>query len=265
MLSASMMSVAADLAAQNLRSVRSKEQKWSWDALSTMRFALWALVCTPIIDAWLTQLDRVFGGGSNMLVVAQKLLVDQVFFGPCFLTLFFTFVGFYDFVTQGKDLKFLNFKKLFMEQVLPTHRNGMMFWLPIHLANFTIVPLGLRVVVINLAGLIFNVMLALRLSVDHPSPPHRPADDLHAQLDSSHEARKELKESIEQEVSKGRLVPSFSGERLLRSIRSIESLPVPPYGGRLRRKQTFMSSDMAAKLPSTFSSPIGLRTGFRCL
>ena len=107
--------------------------------------------------------------------------------------------------------------------------------------------------------------LALRLSVDHPSPPHRPADDLHAQLDSSHEARKELKESIEQEVSKGRLVPSFSGERLLRSIRSIESLPVPPYGGRLRRKQTYMSSDMAAKLPSTFSSPIGLRTGFRCL
>eukprot|EP00960_Hanusia_phi_P044830 756846-Hanusia_phi.AAC.2 len=173
------MSVAADLAAQNLISVRSKgkriqvtvvekeevvvvvvvvvvvgrrggggvgrrgsgmersrkdeEQKWNWDALSTMRFALWALVCTPIIDSWLTQLDRVFGGGSNMIVVAQKLLLDQIFFGPCFLTLFFTFVGLYDFVTQGKDLKFLNFKKLIIEQVIPTHRNGMMFWLPVRI------------------------------------------------------------------------------------------------------------------------------------
>ena len=31
-----------------------------------------------MLAARLTQLDRVFGGGSNMLVVAQKLLVDQV-------------------------------------------------------------------------------------------------------------------------------------------------------------------------------------------
>mmetsp|Transcript_28711 Transcript_28711/g.92639 ORF Transcript_28711/g.92639 Transcript_28711/m.92639 type:complete len:234 (-) Transcript_28711:853-1554(-) len=171
MLSAVVLSVLADLVAQMIsrRRERARGAAVSW--MSAIRLAVWSVVCTPMIHAWLRLLDAVLGKGTSWSVVTEKLLMDQLFWGPTFLLAFFTFVDLWDYLTGHRQPSSFHPVRMLREKVLPTHRSGMSFWIPVHLFNFAAVPSHLRILTISAANFIFNIMLALRASSSGTSPP----------------------------------------------------------------------------------------------
>mmetsp|Transcript_50851 Transcript_50851/g.158911 ORF Transcript_50851/g.158911 Transcript_50851/m.158911 type:complete len:154 (-) Transcript_50851:1341-1802(-) len=143
------------------------------------RALIWALICTPIILRWyfdatehglicnllsqrLVFLDVTFGREETISAVLMKLSADQLVFSPFLLAMFLIYIGAFRAATSS--YRFSETAQVIKKELLPMQISGMFFWVPVSLSLFTVVPDHLKIFVINIAGLFYNTMLALKIS-----------------------------------------------------------------------------------------------------
>eukprot|EP00802_Teleaulax_amphioxeia_P026592 Tamp_27706.p1 GENE.Tamp_27706~~Tamp_27706.p1 ORF type:complete len:232 (+),score=24.09 Tamp_27706:109-804(+) len=177
---ATSLNVLADIVAQVIRHSRQRGRGRWWrelEYLTCVRAFIWALLSTPVIDAWLEFLEAFFGSGTDWGTVALKTSADQLAFGPVLLTSFLLYFGaFQKATTQNYEWK--DTLDLIRNELVSMQLSGMAFWLPVSLSLFTVVPEWAQILVINVAGLIYNIGLALQLPTgkvpDAAPPPASP-------------------------------------------------------------------------------------------
>eukprot|EP00290_Baffinella_frigidus_P058912 CAMPEP_0180366954 /NCGR_PEP_ID=MMETSP0989-20121125/16468_1 /TAXON_ID=697907 /ORGANISM="non described non described, Strain CCMP2293" /LENGTH=259 /DNA_ID=CAMNT_0022360759 /DNA_START=23 /DNA_END=802 /DNA_ORIENTATION=- len=156
------LSMLGDLCAQASTKSGKNGSSWrAWNVHSLARIALWSLVCTPIVSMWLELLETTFGSGEDATTVLKKLAVDQGAFGPLLMLLFFLYVAVFDALASQASLQ--EGIATLRREVWPAYKGSVVFWVPVSVSLFTVVPPHLKILVINLAGLGWNCLLALRM------------------------------------------------------------------------------------------------------
>mmetsp|Transcript_1913 Transcript_1913/g.3059 ORF Transcript_1913/g.3059 Transcript_1913/m.3059 type:complete len:205 (+) Transcript_1913:244-858(+) len=164
-VSAVILCMLADLIAQAISKYREgKEASWlKWDLLSLMRMGSWSTLCTPVIGHWLVFLDTTFGSGNDWSTVLQKLACDQICFGPVMMSSFFLYMGIFNWLTV-RGYEFSETIYILRYELFGAWLGSLYFWTPVSISIFTIVPDHAKILVLNIAGLIYNVGLCLTIS-----------------------------------------------------------------------------------------------------
>uniref|UniRef100_A0A0N5AVJ5 Mitochondrial inner membrane protein Mpv17 n=1 Tax=Syphacia muris TaxID=451379 RepID=A0A0N5AVJ5_9BILA len=133
-------------------------EKKSWkeyDFIRTGRFTLLTGVyIAPILVGWFRVLERV--RGSAKIVPLKRLIIDQTTFAPFFLgTILFTLRS-----LEGKrpSEAWTQVK----QDYLPILKFNLAFWPPVQLFNFYLMPLNFRVIIVQLASLIWNTYVSFK-------------------------------------------------------------------------------------------------------
>ncbi|CAJ0577635.1 unnamed protein product, partial [Mesorhabditis spiculigera] len=127
-----------------------------YDVVRTSRFAfLGTFLVAPVLFHWFRTLDRL-RFGPPVLHPVQRVLVDQLLFGPVFSTCWLTSLR----ILEGRSWED-NFK-LLQRDWWPLWKTGLCFWPIVQLLNFTFVPLNNRVITTNAAGLIWNCYISFK-------------------------------------------------------------------------------------------------------
>lgn len=99
-------------------------------------------------------LDRKIDG-KGPKVVATKVLIDQVFWCPIFMSVFFTYLG----LVSGDSLSVIGSK--INADLLNACKGSWKVWPLVHAINFRFIPTKLRLFYINVVQIFFNVFLSL--------------------------------------------------------------------------------------------------------
>jgi hypothetical protein len=83
-------------------------------------------------------------------------------FSPALLAIFFGFIGMFDALTTGSSLR--ESMRLIKHELIPATLNGMYFWVPVSLSIFTVVPDLWKMLVINIASFVYNILLSLTVT-----------------------------------------------------------------------------------------------------
>ncbi|CAJ0572706.1 unnamed protein product, partial [Mesorhabditis spiculigera] len=152
-VSSALIAGGGDLLCQKLVEKRSWEQ---YDAIRTGRFFVLAGVfIAPALNRWFRVLEMVRGGNPK-LIPLKRMLIDQSTFSPIFNGL----VLFNLRLLEGFNVK--DCADLTKRDWWPVWSTSLMFWPFIQLANFYLVPLNMRVVVTQIAGLFWNSYLSYK-------------------------------------------------------------------------------------------------------
>ncbi|BGP07854.1 Protein required for ethanol metabolism [Rhodotorula toruloides] len=150
MASAAFLFGAGDVLAQQGIEKRGADH----DYMRTLRLAGYGgLIFAPLIT-------RVYGGierirfQSKVATTVARVGVDQFVLTPCVLTLFFTCQS----LLEGKG--FSEARNRIENKWWPTIQKNWGTWIPVQLINFSVVPLHLRLLVVNVVSLFWNAYLS---------------------------------------------------------------------------------------------------------
>ncbi|GIL73673.1 hypothetical protein Vretifemale_3805, partial [Volvox reticuliferus] len=116
-----------------------------------------AIYTGPSAHYWQKFMERLFSGKKDLTTVLQKVLVDQLTYGPVCNVLFMSFATL---VLEGKPFSFLLQK--IAKDYPGVQLNGWRLWPLAALINYRFVPLQFRVLFINVVAFIWTTFLLLR-------------------------------------------------------------------------------------------------------
>jgi hypothetical protein len=126
-----------------------------FDVARCLRFAAYGFfISAPANHCWHRFLDSSVGGPTASTSLLLKLAADQLFFAPTFTVIFYTWMG----VLQGRpDLVVPTLAVKFW----PTLVAKWSFWPGVSLFNLRYIPQRLRVLVINVFGILWSCYVSM--------------------------------------------------------------------------------------------------------
>ncbi|KAJ3045859.1 hypothetical protein HDV00_006123 [Rhizophlyctis rosea] len=126
-----------------------------WDKERTLRLSLYGLVFgAPITHGWYKILDRRLGAGMDLSTALKKVAADQTI-AAAPLTAFFFAVN-----SAAEGLDYNQIKNRLETNLWPTMKANWAIWPAALALNFWLVPLKLRVLVVNILGLGWGTYLS---------------------------------------------------------------------------------------------------------
>ncbi|EFJ42510.1 hypothetical protein VOLCADRAFT_107206 [Volvox carteri f. nagariensis] len=116
-----------------------------------------ALYTGPSAHYWQKFMEQLFSGRKDFKTVLQKVLVDQLTYGPVCNVLFMSFATL---VLEGKPFSFVRQK--IAKDYPGVQLNGWRLWPLAALINYRFVPLQFRVLFINVVAFIWTTFLLLK-------------------------------------------------------------------------------------------------------
>lgn len=110
-------------------------------------------VIGPGLRTWYIVLDKIIKGAPGTAAL-KKMLLDQGVWAPFFIALFFSLSDSLD----GKS--FQEIKSKLEVAYVPALKVNWMIWPFVQLANFYVIPLQHRIMVVNFVALFWNMYLA---------------------------------------------------------------------------------------------------------
>ena len=112
-----------------------------------------AFIIGPSLRSWYILLDKIIKGTSTTAAL-KKMLLDQGVWAPFFIAGFFTVSDSLD----GKSIK--QIKEKLDTAYFSALKVNYMIWPWVQLANFYVIPLQHRIMVVNVVALFWNMILA---------------------------------------------------------------------------------------------------------
>ncbi|XP_078131320.1 mitochondrial inner membrane protein Mpv17 [Sander vitreus] len=106
----------------------------------------------PVVGSWYKVLDRLVVGGTKSAAM-KKMLVDQLFFAPCFLGAFLGISGALNGLTVEENVTKL--KRDYTDALISNYY----LWPPVQIANFYFIPLHHRLAVVQIVAVAWNSYL----------------------------------------------------------------------------------------------------------
>lgn len=134
-----------------------------YDIQRTVRFGVLAgFFIAPVLNRWFRTLEKISGSIPN-LVPLKRLFVDQSTFSPIFNAV----VLFNLRVLEGYNLN--DSFSMMTHDWWPVWSTSLLFWPCVQLCNFYMFPLNMRVIVTQLAGLLWNTYLSFKTQKKLPT------------------------------------------------------------------------------------------------
>ena len=126
-----------------------------YDYLRTLRFVTYRVaVVMPLYTAWMALLNKASLPGPPLQQAATKAILDNMFFSPPAQLLFYTTMA----LLEGKNGQVALQRCASMLPVsLPA---SWVFWIPIQLVCFGLIPPHLRVAYVQAVGFVWNMFLS---------------------------------------------------------------------------------------------------------
>ncbi|KAJ8651652.1 hypothetical protein O0I10_012780 [Lichtheimia ornata] len=148
--------------------VREHEDLWppppAYDPFRTVRFAFYNFCIAPIVGKWYMVLDRYFPmpvAGAALastrakdVIAIKRMAVDQAFFAPSSLAVFFTVMG------LAETGKWAAVKEKFHDAYKPALVANYTVWPLVQLVNFKLMPLQYRLPFVSTLGILWNAYLS---------------------------------------------------------------------------------------------------------
>ncbi|GAA6002557.1 hypothetical protein JCM10207_001181 [Rhodosporidiobolus poonsookiae] len=132
------------------------------DYMRTVRLSAYGgLIFAPIVTRFYGVLEGI-KLQSAVTTTAARVALDQFALTPCMVSLFFTAQTF----LEGKGVD--EAKKRLEKSWWPTLQRNWGVWIPVQLANFSLVPPHMRLVVVNVVSLFWNAYLSYANSLSGP-------------------------------------------------------------------------------------------------
>lgn len=152
------------------------EKKAEWDAKRTLDMGLIrAFVMAPFMMAYFPFLNRLVPGKKAHQVLSRVAL-DQCIGSPISIVLTFSAAGLLKGDVREVPARISN-------QMLPTWKNGVVYWPFVHSLNFRFMPVMHQPLVAHVASLWWNGVLSYRANLAIPGHEHnREGKELHLHL-----------------------------------------------------------------------------------
>ncbi|GAA5907835.1 hypothetical protein JCM5296_005798 [Sporobolomyces johnsonii] len=148
--SAAFLFGAGDVLAQQGVEKRGKDH----DFMRTLRLAGYGgIIFAPILTRWYAGLDAI-KFKSKVAVVASRVCLDQFVLTPVMIGVFFGTQS----LLEGKSID--QAKRRISSSWWPTLEKNWLLFVPVQLANFSIVPPHLRLLLVNGVSLFWNAYLS---------------------------------------------------------------------------------------------------------
>ena len=153
-ITSGLLSLAADILCQvGFSPTEPEKSTTSLDAARAAKFtALGAFFTGPALHFWYGWLGSIIPGGQ-LSSVLKRLLLDQCFFAPTFLTSFFSIALLLD----GTPEKIIG---KIRSDLWSTVQANYIVWVPCQFINFMLVPPHLQVLFANAVGFFWNIYLS---------------------------------------------------------------------------------------------------------
>ncbi|KAI9346078.1 hypothetical protein DFJ73DRAFT_838237 [Zopfochytrium polystomum] len=144
--------IAGDVMAQQLVERRGLRRH---DAVRTAQLAAYGgLVAGPAIGLWYPFLQRAVTLKSPFQALLARVAADQLIFAPTFIACFFSFNA----LVAGEGVA--GIKNRLSQGYVPALLNNWIVWPPVQLANFHLVPVLYRSLVVNTTATGWNTYLS---------------------------------------------------------------------------------------------------------
>jgi len=144
----------------------SRHRGFVWDKERTLRLSLYGLLfAAPITHGWYKILERRLGTGMDVKTAMSKVAADQVLAAAPLTALFFAVNS----AAEGKGRE--EIEQRVRQNLWPTMKANWAVWPAALTFNFWLVPLNLRVLVVNVLGLGWGTYLSY---VQHKHAGHVP-------------------------------------------------------------------------------------------
>ncbi|KAI6232523.1 Mpv17-like protein [Aphelenchoides besseyi] len=135
-----------------------------YDPIRGLRFfVLPTFYIAPILSQWFKVLDRI--PGNTRFSPLKRVMVDQLFFAPPFSAS----IIFNLHLLQGYSIS-QSWNKL-REHFFDIYKRSILYWPFVQILNFSVVPLRYRVIVVQVAALVWNAFLSFKTQSREPIPP----------------------------------------------------------------------------------------------
>lgn len=121
----------------------------------TRFFILPAFYIAPILSQWFKVLERVVVGNPKF-VPLKRVIIDQLFFAPPFSAS----IIFGLHLLEGQSVK--NAFQRLKAQFLDIYKRSVTYWPIVQLFNFYLIPLNMRVVIVQIAAFAWNSFLSYK-------------------------------------------------------------------------------------------------------
>ncbi|KAF9925362.1 Protein required for ethanol metabolism [Linnemannia zychae] len=146
---------SGDLIAQFLIENKSSKSIADWDKARTARmFVFGTAFAGPVLHNWYKFLDKNIHLSTPVKSLFARVGVDQIFFAPCFIASFFVGQG----LLAGENLETIRARM--NKGYLGALKSNYIVWPAVQLANFWLVPLQHRLMVVNTFALGWNTYLS---------------------------------------------------------------------------------------------------------
>ncbi|CAH2047008.1 unnamed protein product [Thlaspi arvense] len=148
-ITTSLIYMAADLTSQMITMQPSE----SFDLIRTARMASFGLIFLgPSQHLWFSYLSRILPK-RDVLTTFKKIMMGQVLFGPCSNTVFYS----YNAALQGENSDEILAR--LKRDLLPTLKNGLMYWPVCDFVTFKYVPVHLQPLMNSSCAYIWTIYL----------------------------------------------------------------------------------------------------------
>nr|CAD7446061.1 unnamed protein product [Timema bartmani] len=110
----------------------------------------------PVLQYWYTILERIGGTNGRAITVVKKVLIDQIIAAPLMLAIVITTIT----LLFGQDLAGVRAK--FRQDYLAVLITNYKVWPFVQLANFYLVPLQYRVLLVQTVAIFWNTYLSTK-------------------------------------------------------------------------------------------------------
>eukprot|EP00616_Rhizochromulina_sp_CCMP1243_P013725 CAMPEP_0118978430 /NCGR_PEP_ID=MMETSP1173-20130426/23677_1 /TAXON_ID=1034831 /ORGANISM="Rhizochromulina marina cf, Strain CCMP1243" /LENGTH=179 /DNA_ID=CAMNT_0006928625 /DNA_START=11 /DNA_END=550 /DNA_ORIENTATION=- len=138
-----------DVLAQNF-----VDKKEKYDVMRTVRLGSFGLLVHGTTGHYFYGFLDSKLPGTKPVTVASKVLIDQVFWNPCFGIMFFTYLG----LAEGKS--FADIMKKIKADLKTAVMGSWAVWVPAHTINFAFIPPSQRLLYINSIQIGYNIFLS---------------------------------------------------------------------------------------------------------
>lgn len=141
-------SKALQPSSDSLTSIPKPTPGFVWDKERTLRLSLYGLIfAAPLTHGWYKILEGRLGKGMDIKTAAMKVAADQLLAAGPFTFAFFTVNS------AAEGMKWPEIRKKLDDNLWPTLKANWAIWPAALIFNFWLVPLKLRVLVVNVLGL----------------------------------------------------------------------------------------------------------------
>ncbi|KAL0477333.1 SYM1 [Acrasis kona] len=170
-ITAGTLAAIGDAFSQGLEAYSGKRDHY--DYMRTLKFSSYGFIIVgPMLHQWYKVLNSLkaplkletlsrynFSEARKTQIVegtrvAKQVFIDQAFFAPASLVLFFAYIN----VVEGLSVDDL--KKKLEKDMWPTLVANWKLWPAVQFVNFALVPLAYRVLVVNFVSILWNAYLS---------------------------------------------------------------------------------------------------------